>query len=90
MSAHGLECLLFFYLLSAPQTDRYYKNNTDNSKQSCLKSYAPLFNPLNYSKDDSIELVIVCQALFVRCPATRTRSPEKKLLTADSKELMYC
>ena len=49
MSAHGLECFLdFVYLVSAPQTDRYYKNNTDNKKQTCLKNYAPLGNPFNF------------------------------------------
>jgi hypothetical protein len=52
-------------LLSAPQTDRYYKNNTDNNnKQSCLKGHAPFYYPLDFSKGDPIELAIVCQAIF--------------------------
>ena len=51
-------------LLSAPQTDRYYKNNTDNNKQSCLTSYAPFYYPLDFSKNETIKLAVVCQAIF--------------------------
>jgi len=40
--------VMFLFLFSAPQTDRYYKNNTDNKMQNCLKNYARLCNPFNF------------------------------------------
>jgi hypothetical protein len=51
MSAHGLECFSdFVFLVSAPQTDRYYKNNTDNKNQNCLKNYMSPDNPFKFTR----------------------------------------